>query len=697
METNSKIYLEYYNGKYCKFPDNITCQNTHGDNFVLAGWVVYNKSTSKFLTFNKDMDPVYSGFIFNGEGSVSGIKDLVILEPGSTVLENMEVNNDEPHDHSTLSDLQSSDIEFKPLFREKLWVKITSKRLGDSIKVYNSDSAIIGSGKFTIKELGDNDLDKSGYIWQGYFLGNKKVDANTVFEESEAGSHIVSIYKSKPVLTIMWKDEKVKEISVDPGEFEIGRLPVKHGYQFEGVYNNPNCEGDKLSILNITEDTTLYAKYSKEVYIPVYVNNNIVDLIHGYEGYNAQSSIEYVRSELVMYNCDVDGFYYDETYQASIGDPFILPDQDKRIYVKCKPKEQINVTVRDFILNQSSSETVIPSYVITGVYNAETESYVFRDIKWRVNDYGFIEFGSREHVIDYSKFYRAKRDEHGLYISINHKDTYALELIPKYAKDIQWRIKNVLYNPINMTGSIMSNTEFDEIFTIPFDTESGNKYFSSITLNKYDNGDFIEKDSELALDGRVFSDINCTTKILSPVLDGNNVELYYFGSDDIKLPIGYRKVDKKDNMSLRIVDCGEGKIEPNSFIISTGQTITLNKNMFNCINAPEGLVFSHFSYTRPDEDRERNINIGDDLIMDRSIDMIAHWDKPITATFMVDGKLHQELISDNPNEFTFTLPAMPYKPNYAFQGWDNTDKTSGEITIKESTVFNAVFYPVDLL
>ena len=119
--------------------------------------------------------------------------------------------------------------------------------------------------------------------------------------------------------------------------------------------------------------------------------------------------------------------------------------------------------------------------------------------------------------------------------------------------------------------------------------------------------------------------------------------------------------------------------------------------MFTVLKGNDGLVFSHFSYTKPNENKERIVRIGDDLVMDRSLDMIAHWDKPIKATFMVDGKVYQEMISDDPREFTFNLPIMPYKPKHAFEGWDNTDKVTGKITIKKDTVFTALFYPVDLL
>lgn len=696
METNSKIYLEYYNGKYCKFPDNISCVNTHGENFLLAGWVVYNKSTSKFLTFNKDMDPVHSGFMFNGEGGISSIKNLVILKPGSTMLESMQVSNEEEHEYITLSELQSSDIEFKAFFREKLWIKVTSDRLGEGVKIYNSDNSIIGSGEFTIKELDTPDINKVGHIWQGYFLGNKKVDGQTVFEEREAGSHIISTYKAKPILTIMWKEEKLRETAVDIGEVEIGRLPVKHGYDFGGVYDNPEFKGDPITSINITEDTTLYTKYNKEVYVSVYLDS-MIDLIHGYEGTAAQSSIDCVKQELDMYNFEVEGFFCEKTYETPINDPFILPDHDMKIYAKCKPKNSIEVNVREFTPNHSNEEVVIPSHKITGSYDFETKSYIFRDVKWRVKDYGFIEFGAREKGVDYSKFYRAKKDGDGFYVSIPHKETYILELVPKYAKDLEWKIKNVVYNPITMIGSVMTSKEFDEMFVIPFSTEYGNRYRTPISMSKYDEGDFIEFDSELGLSGRVFSDMNCTTKVLSPTIDGNNVELMYFGYDNIELPVCYRKISKKPTMNLNIVDSGNGTVSPTSFIVTTDQTITLKRDMFTALKGNDGLVFSHFTYTKPGELKEKSIKLGDDLIMDRSLDMIAHWDKPIKATFMVDGKIYQEMISDDPREFTFTLPIMPYKPKHAFEGWDNTEEVAGKITIKEDTVFNAIFYPVDLL
>ena len=699
METKGKIYLEYYNGKYCKFPDNVKCENTHGENFLLAGWIVYNKSTKKFLTYNKEMDPAHTGFIFNGDGDVSKIDNLVILTPGDTMLEAMELSNEEEHSYVTLKDLESEDVSFIGLFREKLWIKISSRRFGEGVKIY-AKVATIGSKEFTIPELGLDDIPKTGFIWDGYYLGNKRVDEHTVFTAEEAGSHIISTYNSKPIVSIMWKDEKIKSFFVDLGvETLLDRLPIKYGYEFAGIYDNPEYTGEPLESITVTEDTTLYAKYRKEVYVMIY-REGLLDMIHGYEGDNAQESIDFVKSELDRLSFNLAGMYYDKDYKNPITEPFILPGEDTKIYIKDSPKKNIMINVRAFIENESidNTETIINAYKTEGIYDPETKSYIVRDVVWRKNEYGFVEFGARENGTDYSDYYRAKVDESGMYISIPHKRTYALELIPKYAKDVTWRIKNVWYDPASECGTVMTDKIFDEEFVIPFSTEKHNEWFAPITLDKYDEGDFVENDSELALTGRVFADINCTTKVLSPVISGNNVSVYYMGHDDIDLPVAYRKVNKRGFMRLEIVDCGSGKIEPTSFVVLTGQSVELTEDKFNTINAPEGMVFDKFTYTRPNETKERELLIGQSIIMDRSIDLIAHWTKPIVATFKVKDKVISTIIAEKRGPLTFTIPAVTEVfDDEVFIGWDKMDQTSGEFTIEEDTVFNAVFHPVELL
>ena len=663
----SKMHFEYYDGKYCKIPSNLYAEPI-SPNHKLEYWVFRNKDTNKYLKCVESELGIPS-YSFTADSHKD--EDIVCVVPGAIGLSNMLESSEDPEE-VTLEYLGKDNVELVPYFKEIMWVKIDGK------KVYNDNRSTWD--KFCISAL-DNvpEVIPPGKVWDGYYMGDTKVDGMFVFEEWMAGCNIESRFHDEVTVDIVYVDGRAKEIDRITRKVKYGSeitvyIPYENSEYFTGgnVYKDENCLVKCDEIIYPTENTTVYIKVTK-IHKITLLNNKV-----GFRRYDyvmdGDSYGEFPKGDAPsLFAFNYEGLYQDEEFCNKYSVPMMIFN-DKTFYVNFVRDEEMTLEI-------SGKEFV-------GYYDKDSDSYF---IELMDVDPTFV--GLHISIIFDEVFIKPGRvlgEEYTvLKIPANYKHCI---ITPQFAAPIKWRILPT-YVADGRLIPYVNPIEVD----IPYSNIAGS-YYAPISLPKFEYGDFEEPDSHVALSGRVFMDNTCTRNVVSPEIVGNSVYASYSSLRRTTLPMCYLKVDRKPTMTPRITDVGSGDIEPKEFIVGTDQTLKLNKEMFTITN-PEGKVFEKFSYTNPYTKKEHEFKLPFELKVEWSYQLMAHWTDPVKATLIVDEEDRSKDIvftSDNAEELEFTIPNItPTKEGYFFVGWSGLPDIGEQFTITESQEFYPIWEPED--
>lgn len=660
----SKMHFEYYDGKYCKIPSSLYAEPI-SPNHKLEYWVFRNKDTSKYLKcVESELGiPSYS-FTANSHKD----EDIVCVVPGAIGLSNMLESSEDPEE-VTLEYLGRDNVELIPFFKEVLWVKI------DGRKVYNDNGSTWD--KFCISELGKIPEIPEGKVWNGYYMGDTKVDEMFVFEEWMAGCNIVSKFHDEVTVNIIYvtRGMEIDRITrkVKYGSSINVYIPYNNKDYFteEGVYKDEHCLIKCEETISPTENTDVYVEVTK-IHKVTLVNDKVafkrIDYVVDGSTYG-----DYPKGDAPsMFGYNFEGLYQDPKFANKYSVPMII-NKDRTLYVNFVRDEEIRLNIKD-------KEFV-------GFYDKNTDSYF---IELMDVDPSFV--GVQIDISFDEIFIKPGRVIGQGYTVLQIPATYKLCTIkPVFAKNINWRILPTYIKD----GKLIPYVDPIDV-EIPYSNVSGS-YYTPVSLPKFEYGDFEEPDSQIALSGRVFMDNSCTRNVISPEIIGNSVYANWVG-DKTSLPQCYLKVDRKPTMNIRIIDVGSGDIEPKEFIVGTDQVLKLAKDDFEITN-PDGKVFSHFSYTNPYTKKEKEIKLPCELVAEWSYQLITHWANPVKATLIVDEEDRSQdivFVSDNPDKLEFTIPNIqPVKEGYIFVGWSGLPDVGEQFTITESTEFTPIWETED--
>lgn len=660
----NKMHFEYYDGKYCKIPENLYADPI-SPNHKLEYWVFRNKDTNKYLKQEENELGVPS-FSFSADSHKD--ENIVCVVPGGIGLSSMLESSEDPEE-VTLDYLGKDNIELIPYFKEIMWVKIDGK------KVYNDNRSTWD--KFCISELGKIPEIPEGKVWDGYYMGDTKVDDMFVFEEWMAGCNIVSKFHDEVTVNIIYMnrgteiDRLTKTIKY--GSEITVNIPYKNNRykSSDHVYKDEHCM--------IKCDNIIYPKENTNVYIEVTKIHEITLLNEDLEfkriDYIIDGSVygDYPENNSpFMFGYNYEGLYQDAKFANKYTVPMVI-NKDRIFYVNFVRDEDIKISIKD-------KEFV-------GFYDKNSDSYF---VELMDVDSSFV--GIRVSVILDEILIKPGRVIGQPYTVLQIPASYkSCVITPVFAKDITWKILPTYVKD----GKLVPYVNPIEV-EIPYSNISGS-YYAPVSLPKFEYGDYEEPDSQIALSGRVFMDNGCSRKVVSPEIIGNSVYADWIG-DNTTLPHCYLKVDRKPNMNIHIIDVGSGDIEPKEFIVGTDQTLKLSKDDFEITN-PEGKVFSHFSYTNPYTKKEKEVKLPCELVAEWSYQLIAHWADPVKATLIVDeDNRSQDIIftADNPDKLEFTIPNIqPVKEGYIFIGWSGLPDVGEQFTITESTEFIPIWETED--
>lgn len=663
----SKMHFEYYDGKYCKIPSNLYAEPI-SPNHKLEYWVFRNKDTNKYLKCVESELGIPS-YSFTADSHKDD--DIVCVVPGAIGLSNMLESSEDPEE-VTLEYLGRDNVELVPYFKEIMWVKIDGK------KVYNDNRSTWD--KFCISALDDvPEVIPPGKVWDGYYMGDTKVDGMFVFEEWMAGCNIESRFHDEVTVDIVYVDGRAKEIDRITRKVKYGSeitvyIPYENKEYFTGgnVYKDEHCLIKGEEIIYPTENTTVYIKVTK-IHKITLLNNKVgfrrYDYVMDGEKYG-----EFPKGDapsLFAYN--YEGLYQDEDFYNKYSVPMTIFN-DKTFYVNFVRDEEMSLEI-------SGKEFV-------GYYDKSSDSYF---IELMDVDPTFV--GIHVSMVFDEVFIKPGRVLGHEYTVLKVPATYKHCIItPQFAAPIKWRILPT-YVADGRLIPYVNPIEVD----IPYSTIAGS-YYAPISLPKFEYGDFEEPDSHLALSGRVFMDNACTRNVVSPEIVGNAVYASYSSLRPTTLPMCYLKVDRKPTMTPRIIDVGSGDIEPKEFIVGTDQTLKLTKDMFTITN-PDGKVFEKFSYTNPYTKKEHEFKLPYELKVEWSYQLMAHWTDPVKATLIVDEEDRTKdivYVSDNAESLGFTIPNItPTKEGYFFVGWSGLPDVGEQFTINSSQEFYPIWEPED--
>lgn len=662
----SKMHFEYYDGKYCKIPSNLYAEPI-SPNHKLEYWVFKNKDTNKFLKCVESELGIPS-YSFTADSHKD--EDIVCIVPGGIGFSNMCESSEDPEE-ITLEYLGKDNVVLIPYFREVMWVKIDGK------KVYNDNRSTWD--KFCVSALDDIPVIPPGKVWDGYYMGDTKVDGMFVFEEWMAGCNIESRFHDQVQVNIIYMlkgkehDRIIRSVKYG-GEITVN-IPYEDNIHYQSstkAYKDEHCLIKSDDIITPTENTNIYIELTKI---------HKISLINKSLGYAENDYVldgtpygTFETGKPTLYGYNFEGLYQDEDMYNKYNLPMIV-NRDMTIYVNFVRNEEytINIKGKDF----------------TGYYDKNSDSYF---IELMDVDPTFV--GLNVSILLDEILIKPGRVLGQSYavLQIPARYTVSSVMTPIFAKPLTWKILPSYIQD----GKLVPYVDPIEL-EIPYNTTLGS-YYSPISLPKFEHDDFEEPDSHLALSGRVFMDNGCTRKVVSPEIEGNAVYASYTGRPDFSLPDAFLKVDRKPSMTVSIIDTGSGDINPKEFIVATDQVLKLSKDKFEITN-PEGKVFSHFSYTNPYTKKEKTVHLPSELVAEWSYQLITHWSDPVKAILIVDkDDRSQDIVytADNPDKLEFTIPNIqPVKEGYFFVGWSGLPEVGEQFTITETTEFEPIWETED--
>ena len=656
----SKMFFEYYNGKYCRIPRNLTAE-LPSPNHILEYWVFKDTKINKYLK-HVESEPGKPGYSFTADSHRD--TDIVCIIPGGIGFSDMPEHSEDPNE-VTLEYLGKDNIKLIPYFREIMWLNINGS------KVYCDQRTTWD--KFTIKALDTIPEIPEGKIWDGYYLESRKVDGNTVFQDWEAGSTIETRFKDRIFL---------KKFYVQDGHSEAGEI-VEVTPNSSYKLNEKSPEGfeiDKISLdldgEEVVTDTIEIKNFDISIFIHLtpYFTLNFVSIPEGLSITKRMlrgSVLESAPEELVMDKYELERLYINKDI---VEFPYTVTE-NALITAKFTRPKKFSIFLQD------------PFKEIPGEYDTDKDVYHFYDIPTHNYVAGLeISASWRKYVfmIDKDNHLEIKAD-----LILNNKTYNWLR-----AEPIDW----IVYPTYVFDGEIVNGEKQVEI-TIPYSREKG-CYYEPVSLEHYQYGDFEEPLDEVALTSRIYSNPMCTNAVINPTINGNDVFVSYTNGK-IVLPPAYLAMDRKRTMNLDIGFTDTGVIEPKHWEIGTDQSITLSTDKFTEFTPPKDKVLKHFIYLNPYNGEERIYKLGEELKMEWSYTLTPIWSDPITATFIIDEndpEKNHVITADNCHSFTFSIPNIqPVKEGYAFIGWVGLPAVGNEFTITESTTFEPIWEPIQLL
>lgn len=658
----SKMFFEYFDGKYCKIPDNLKAE-PKDEYHKLSYWVFRDTTTGKFMK-HINGDGVHS-YAFTADSHKDD--DIVCVNAG-TILDDLKESSEDPNE-VTLEYLGKDNIELIPYFREVMWVKIDGK------KVYNSNGSTWD--KFCINELEFPPEIPEGKVWDGYYMGDTKVDEMFVFEEWMAGCNIVSKFHNEVTINIIYMSRGIEVDRITRTSKYGSAITVNIPYNNQDyqsgntVYKDENCMIESDNIIYPKENTNVYIEVTK-IHKITLVNDKLgferVDRVLDGSTYG-----DYPKGDAPSYfGYNFEGLYQDPRFGNKYSVPMII-NKDRTIYVNFVRDDEMSITIQD--------------REFVGFYDKNSDSYFIELMDVTPSFVGLrVSITFDEILIKPGRVIGQPYTV--LQIPADYKHCV---LTPVFAKSINWRILPTYVKD----GKLVPYVDPIDV-EIPYSNISGS-YYAPVSLPKFEYDDFEEPDSQIALSGRVFMDNACTRNVVSPEIVGNSVYASWAGNFTT-LPQCYLKVDRKPTMNIRIIDVGSGDIEPKEFIVGTDQILKLSKEDLEITN-PEGKVFSHFTYTNPYTKKEVTVKLPCEIMAEWSYQLITHWADPVKATLIVDKDDRSQdivFVADNPDKLEFTIPNIqPVKDGYFFVGWSGLPDVGEQFIITETTEFEPIWETED--
>lgn len=587
-----KLYLEFYNNKYCRIPTNLTSPENPGVNYTLAYWIIRKISSNQLLT-KTTADPVESGFLFKAVDREDS--SVLHLQPGDTTLSDMLTDSETAVDYVTLKDLGDSDIDIQPVFKEHMWISMDLD--GTKTKVYNEAGK--WNGTFSVTALNTVPAAKEGYVWDGWYFGNTKVDGSYVFQEREAGMTITGVYNELQAIVVMNGSNEIYSGSQIIGSTFTPTDVTVPGFRLEGYYTDSAFTNKLTFPITIDGPVTIYAKYIEQVTAILYSDVDMGEL----ERKVMDIGTEWTPATPTAPELGYIAFkYVVKDTETEVTFPYVC-DSNVELVIQWTREQVANITVGG--TNYPSNRyTRISS--TEGIYNVTfTGINGIGNVGVVTNAGKLIEFtGSEEPTEDVT-------------LDINTNDmTGTLSLVT--AAPVSWTLTPA-YGPDSYVIKEITPT----VINLEYYTHY-KKYRQVVSLPQVTGNDFEEKDSQLALDGRVFSDIGMTTAVVSPAIDGNVVTADFNYGVTTTLPSCYINVGLKDTMTVSINTVGtDTSFNPKTFTVGTGQSLSINESMFTGMTVPDGYELAKFTYIDPTYGTTHEVEYpGEITNIKRSIELI---------------------------------------------------------------------------
>lgn len=654
----NKLFFEYYDGKYCKIPDNLKYEGQMPPHHKLEFWVFKDKNTGKFLKWTNPDDLETAGDLsFTADTHTDN--DIFVVTAGA-ILNDLEEHNDNPA-IVTLETLSKENIVLLPYIREVLCVFI------DGTKAYSTTENTFG--KFMIKELANIPEIPENKVWDGYYMGETKVDEEFIFSEWMAGSTIISKFHDTCKVNIHYIANNI-EVSKETLEFKYNTKAELHKdisdetYEtLEEVYSNIECT-------EIIENTTPIIKENIDVYIKV-SKKYTVTIINEEVEYRSEHIVLDGETLTLPQDPHTDGYIYTGLFK----DPFCKEPADLVI--------TSNITLYAGFTRDNEFTLRIDGKEYVGIYQSDLDVYKFYMIEIADDLVGVrVKNKDTDYVI--------KIDKLGV-LSIPAKYKFIGTVTPEHAKPVKWNI----YPCYALDGQILGQGD-PIVVEIPYDRKF-QKYAIDLNMDRVEIGDYSEPDIELGFGGRAFANPMCTRDVVSPSILGNHISADYGDGSPVYLPDAFLKLDRKRIMTVSFTSITDGgDIYPREFIVGRDQNLTLKRSMFQTIINPVGKVIDKFVYTHPYTKKRHEVKFGDTIKVEYSYNLHTIWNEPVKAIFIIDeDDRSQDVIiySDNCDSLAFHAPNIAdyTKPGATLIGWTGAPSSDYPLLIHSTQEYHPIW------